>query len=148
MKRHFGLVAVLVLTFTGAVRGADAPDDAVLKALQGTWTVVSLERNGKAAAPERIEGRELVFEGRTFIDQQGDKILGEGSITLDPSKKPGTMDARFTEGPVKGQSSLAIYELNGDTLRTCSAAPGKERPTEFLTRPDSGAMMFVYQRAK
>jgi hypothetical protein len=47
-----------------------------------------MERNGKPVPPERIENRVMVIVGKTFIDQAGDEILGEGTLTLDPSRYP------------------------------------------------------------
>jgi uncharacterized protein (TIGR03067 family) len=39
------------------------------------------------------------------------------------------IDYDMTEGPTKGEKHLGIYELDGDTVKFCFAAPGKDRPT-------------------
>ena len=73
------------------------------------------------------------------------------TISRAPATLPRTgRDARLAArgGDLKGQTSLAIYELVGDTLRICRAAPGKARPTEFASKPGSGLTLMSYQRAK
>jgi uncharacterized protein (TIGR03067 family) len=69
-------------------------------------------------------------------------------VKIDTSKKPKTMDIIGAEGPNKGKTFLAIYELNGDTLRVCYNLGGKERPAEFKTTKDSLVFLATYQRAK
>ena len=40
------------------------------------------------------------------------------------------------------------YEVDKDTLRSCIVPPGKDRPTEFVTKSGSGIYLFSYKRAK
>ena len=47
---------------------------------------------------------------------------------------PEAIDYVLLEGPNKGKTLLGIYELTGDTLKSCFAAPGKDRPTDFATK--------------
>ena len=59
-----------------------------------------------------------------------------------------TMDIISTEGPNKGKTFLAIYELDGDTLKVCYDLTGKSRPTEFKTQKGVLHFLVTYQRAK
>ncbi len=59
-------------------------------------------------------------------------------ITIDPSKKPKTIDYDVIDGPTKGKRHLGIYELDGDTFKSCFGAPGAERPTDFTSKPGDG----------
>jgi uncharacterized protein (TIGR03067 family) len=64
---------------------------------------------------------------------------------VDPQKTPHTIDMTMTEGPKKFKDKIAkgIYEINEDTLRWCSSAPGREpRPTEFAS-PEGSMILFV-----
>jgi hypothetical protein len=72
----------------------------------------------------------------------------KATITVDPSKNPKTMDYQMTEGVTKGKTQLGIYELDGDTFRSCFSAPGAERPTEFTTKPGDQRTLTVWKREK
>jgi uncharacterized protein (TIGR03067 family) len=68
---------------------------------------------------------------------------------MDPGKTPKAIDLTVTEGPQKGQTFHGIYKLEGDTYSVCpNVEPGKDRPTEFATRPDSGLMLVVWKRVQ
>jgi hypothetical protein len=56
--------------------------------------------------------------------------------------------ARPLSGLFKGKTFLAIYELNGDTLRICYDLTGKVRLTEFKTRKGEPLFLATYKPAK
>jgi uncharacterized protein (TIGR03067 family) len=56
------------------------------------------------------------------------------------------MDILGTEGPNKGKTFLAIYELTGDSLKICYDLEGKTRPTEFRTNPGTQLFLVLYKR--
>jgi uncharacterized protein (TIGR03067 family) len=146
MRQAFGGVAVLALALVGGHAGADdAKDD--LKALQGTWTLISFERDGKDV---KLQGETTaVCTGDKFVVKRGEQVISAGTITLDPGKKPKATDATYTEGADKGKTFKGIYELDGDTVKFCRAgSPDDERPTEFKSKAGSGQFVAVYRRAK
>src|SRR5438270_167955 len=109
MKRLFGVV--LVVGAALVVGADDKKDDAVkdeLKKLEGNWQLVASEREGEKAPAEAAKMMKAVVKGDKVTIYQGDKVGGEATFTIDPSKKPKTMDAVSTFGPDKGQKSLAI----------------------------------------
>ena len=55
------------------------------------------------------------------------------------------MDIFGADGPNKGKTILAIYELNGDTLRVCYDLTGKVRPTEFKTKKGELLFLAIYR---
>ena len=61
----------------------------------------------------------------------GDRVYLKAKITIDPSKKPKTIDYDMSEGFSKGKKQLGIYELSGDTFKACFNSPGAERPKEL-----------------
>ncbi len=71
-----------------------------------------------------------------------------GTVTYDTSAKPKAMDIKGTDGPNKGKTFLAIYDLSGDKLTVCYDLTGKARPTEFATRPKTKLFLATYQRQK
>ena len=90
----------------------------------------------------------LVVEGDKYAVTVGKSPLDKGTTKIDPAAKPKTMDIIGTDGPNKGKTFLAIYELNGDTLRVCYDLTGKVRPTEFKTRKGELRFLAAYKRAK
>ena len=58
------------------------------------------------------------------------------------------MDITGTEGPNKGKTFQAIYELDGDTLKVCYDLSGKGRPTEFKTAEGTQLFLVIYTREK
>ena len=71
-----------------------------------------------------------------------------GSVKLDPAATPKAMDITGTDGPNKGKTLLAIYELDGDRLKICYDLSGKNRPTAFQTTNGSLLFLVTYQRQK
>jgi uncharacterized protein (TIGR03067 family) len=109
------------------------------KQLEGTWIATMAERDGKAA--DDVVGHRLSFTGNRFQIQSKDgKPLYAGTIRLDPSTKPATIDFEHTEGVVKGKTWKGIYGLDGDTLTICDNAPNMDerRPTAFEAKSGSG----------
>lgn len=68
----------------------------------------------------------------------------ESTFKLDASKKPKTIDLVDENG----QNAPGIYEFEGETLRICLNQGGSERPTTFVTKPDTRLRCFVFQRKK
>ena len=150
----FGVAVLATVSLFAAVRsqGADgeAKDEAVAKDLQafkGTWRLSSKEVDGKKLGEEEIKDVIATFDasGKASV-RRGDKVIGEGTAKLDPTKKPKTIDVTFTEGERKGQAVLGIYEIEGDAFRVCVARPGDERPAELSAKAGSGRTLVAYQR--
>jgi uncharacterized protein (TIGR03067 family) len=140
------LLAAGLAVAQGTKEGAGGKDR---KLLAGTWRAATYALDGKEAAAADLKDIRLVFDadGKFKAQNAGQTFLA-GSVQIDPDKKPRTMDITYTEGDLKGQTSRAIYELDGDTLRICRAAPGKARPVEFASKPGSGLTLMTYTRDK
>ena len=126
------------------------PDDGAvtndLARIQGTWTMVSGERDGQGFPAEYLSNSERVVKGdETTVTVRG-QLFMKAKFTLDPFKNPKTIDYAINDGPYAGQKMFGIYELDGDKLKFCLATPGKERPTGFATQPDDGQTMTVWKR--
>ena len=145
MRVTIPLVLVLLL---GA---AATPQDTVKKEmaqLDGEWSMVSGEANGMQMPDAMVKtGKRVAKDGKTTITISG-QIYLKAKFTIDPTKKPKAIDYTMTEGPTKGKTHLGIYELDGDTVKFCFAAPGKERPTEFTAKEGSQQTLSVWKRDK
>ncbi len=139
MHSRFLLSALLLLATTATSLAQPAAR------LDGTWLAVAAERDGKSAAD--AVGHTLTFSSGKFAIQRDGKTLYAGTYTADPNKKPSQIDFRNTTGGLKG-TWRGIYEITGDTLKTCDNAPNmsKPRPTVFSAPAGSGHISIVFRR--
>jgi uncharacterized protein (TIGR03067 family) len=138
---------IVVLVFAGAAGAQDAVKKEMVQ-LEGEWSMVSGEANGQPMPPEAVKtGKRVAKDGQTTITIGG-QVYFTAKFTIDPTKKPKAIDYAMTEGPTKGKTHLGIYELDGDTVKFCFAAPGKDRPTEFTAKAGSERTLSVWKRAK
>jgi uncharacterized protein (TIGR03067 family) len=73
----------------------------------------------------------------------------EGTMKLDPTKKPATIDLAITSGNDKGKSQVGIYKIDGDSITICLARPGEtDRPTEFKSTEENGNILVTIKRKK
>jgi len=74
--------------------------------------------------------------------------VDRGTVELELTANPKGMSIHGIEGPNKGKTFPAIYEVDGDTLRICYDLSGQKRPTQFKTQPGTQLYLVTYQRAK
>src|SRR6185369_4105942 len=116
-----------------------------LDKLQGTWRFVRLEVDGSKVSEGAFAGAKIVVNGSSFQTvSMGAVYSGNLIVNVENSLK--TLDMKFTEGPEQGNTSLAIYDLNGDTLRICLTVTSKTRPSEFATKAGSGLALETLKR--
>jgi uncharacterized protein (TIGR03067 family) len=143
------LLAAVSLLLVAAGPGNDEAKE--LKKLAGTWVLVSGEVDGKKLADEHVRQSKITWKGSkaVLLTPHQSKEPIQGDISLDPTKKPRQMDwVRATE-PGRGKKMHAIYEwLGEDQYRVCFSPPGKDRPSEFKTRPGSGHILHVWKRVR
>jgi uncharacterized protein (TIGR03067 family) len=146
------VVEALLTTLATITAAADAKDEAIKKdrkQIEGTWRVIALEINGNKAAEEDAKKLTVVNgSDGTWSLRSEDKEISMGTSTIDPTKKPKTIDFTVTEGEGKGNQHLGIYQLGEKTRKLCFAPPGKERPTDFSSTPGSERILVVFEREK
>ena len=116
--------------------------------LQGEWTMVSGSADGQPMPEQMLKQMKRVCKGNETTTTMAGKVFIKAKITIDPSKKPKTIDYEMMEGFTKGKKQLGIYEVDGDTFRSCFAAPGAERPADFTTKSGDGRTLSVWKRQK
>jgi uncharacterized protein (TIGR03067 family) len=134
----------LLLAFAPVATSADAKDS---EAIQGTWVPATAELAGKPFPDEVRKTIKLVIKGDKYTATVG-KVTDQGTVKLTPTAKPKKMDITGTEGPNKGKTIPAIYELDGDTVKICYDLSGKGHPTEFKTTEGSKLYLVTYKREK
>jgi uncharacterized protein (TIGR03067 family) len=140
--KWLSLATVLVLAFsTSGTRADDAKD------LEGTWALTSGELGEAKFPDELVKTIKLVVKDGKYAVTVG-KQEDKGTCKLAPDKKPKEMDIIGSDGPNKGKTFLAIYELKGDELKICYDLGGKDRPTEFKAKANTMHFLAVYKRIK
>jgi uncharacterized protein (TIGR03067 family) len=142
MRKLFATLTLVAAFAAPAL--ADAKKD--LAALNGTWNPTSMELGGRKTPADQLKAITMTITDGKYnvtVDGQSDK----GTLKLDKKDKLKTMDIVGTEGPNKGKTFPAIYELDGDTLKICYALEGDKRPTEFKAS-ERQLLLVTYQRAK
>lgn len=150
MKKSFAVIACLALVRLAAANEIGDLIRTERNAIAGIWMIDSIEFDGKKQ-PSDPKGPKLsVVMGSdgTLKVQQGRQTIIEAKTEINPTKAPKAIDISYTSGGRKGQSSLGIYEIDGDTFRICTARAGKERPAAFKSVPGSGCVLTVYKREK
>jgi len=117
-----------------------------LKRLEGTWVPESVNLNGKGPVRSaEIKAESFVFKGKSFQRKKNGKLVFEGKLEINPTKRPKTLDMLVTNRKTPGWL-LGVYELTGDTLTVCSDVSGKGRPAEVKAGADRSLVVYKRQR--
>ncbi len=142
MLRH----SYVILAFAICVSSHAADEKTELKALAGRYEVVKVEVDGKDIT-ESFKTVTLAIDGDRYIAVVG-QTTDKGTLGIDGSKSPKTMDITGTEGPNRGMTYLCIFEVKDDVFTVCYGIDFKTRPTEMTTAEKSNRMIIVYKRKK
>jgi RNA polymerase sigma-70 factor (ECF subfamily) len=115
--------------------------------LQGKWVLQQMEAGGQEMPIDRQGRQAAAFHDYRYVLYlvNNDAVLElGGTYTLDAAQP-----ARFLEMHPEGggDAMKCLYEIEGDTLRLCMAAPGGPRPAEFKTMPNQNHMSMRLKRA-
>jgi uncharacterized protein (TIGR03067 family) len=147
MRHTLGVATALIAAlFVSAGMSDEKATRSDLERLQGEWTMVSGEIQGEAMPDEiRTTARRVAKENETTVTVSG-QLFMKARFTLDPTKKPKSIDYEMTGGPTEGKKQLGIYEIDGEAVKFCFASPGQDRPTEFKTAAGDGRTLSVWKR--
>jgi uncharacterized protein (TIGR03067 family) len=157
MRTNIKLLAVGLLAFCSVVSPfvsavfADKVDTELNK-FQGTWILVSGEKDGKKMADEEVSKNKIIYQGNngqlTSPHQSKETIVFE-IVKIDPTKSPKQFSLIRKTGPSAGKTLTAIYEFNGNDQFTFAFDPvGVTTPKEFATKEGSGHILHVWKRVK
>ncbi len=144
---------LLLIAFTASTMStARAADNPAVKKdmdqLQGDWSMVSGSADGFPVPESMLGNSKRICKGDETTAILGGQLFFKAKFTIDPSKKPKTIDYQMTEGPTKGKKQLGIYELDGDRVKFCFGAAGAERPADFTSKPGDGRTASLWKRQK
>jgi uncharacterized protein (TIGR03067 family) len=132
-------------------KGKDPKGDQPIRdeqdALEGGWTPVAVNVQGKGEVEYPRKNQLLIFKGDTFQRKDGGKVFQSGRIVLYPTEKPKKMDMILTDRSPEARL-LVVYELKDNRLTICYeiADLGGEpsRPTGLM--PGGNRSVVVYER--
>ena len=108
--------------------------------------MIGLEVDGKPIPEDKLESSTLTIKGDKYSIKVKDDTY-QCTIKLDPTKDPKQIDMTFLDGPNKDKTGKGIYVLEKDTFKICRALdPGKDRPQNLGTWPDTGVFMVTWKR--
>ena len=138
------MAAVALVALAAVNLGAIHRDDR--RTIQGSWSAVAAERDGRDAGD--VLGHKLVIDGDGFAIYANGETIYEGTVVMDPARDPHEIDFKQASGSLKGKTWRGIYKFKGDTLCICDNAgnPAKSRPAQFATRLNSGFVSIVFKR--
>ena len=120
-----------------------------LARFRGTWQLVSAETDGVKAPKDRTDKIRVVIEGSRHTVIFGDQeVVHSVPFAVDPTTTPKSVTDTLVDGPDKGKQIKGIYKLEGDTMTSCVAKVGEDRPAEFASKPGSGHTLRVFRRVK
>lgn len=156
MSRRLSVVSAIAISllsafaWTSLAAADDAKDEAIKKdrqRIEGTWRIAGLTINGNPAKAEDMAKLTVInrADGTWTLRSEGEMVT-KGTSELDPTKKPKEIDFTATEGGGSGNHYLGIYQLGDSKRKMCFAPPGKPRPTEFKSPPESQIILVEFER--
>lgn len=138
---------VLIAASVISLLAADSPADS--KQMEGTWKPSSAELAGTPLPPPVLKAITLKIVGETYeVTVAGEPRPDQGFCKINPAASPKTMTITSTNGPNKGKTFPAIYEVKDGALRVCYDLSGAKHPTEFKTTPGTMLYLVAYERQK
>ncbi|MGH9408920.1 MAG: TIGR03067 domain-containing protein [Vicinamibacterales bacterium] len=118
-----------------------------LEKLQGAWIVRTLQHDGRRVPPSEFVDARIVVDGDRFTSF-GMGVPYGGTLTIDDTARPKTLDMLFTTGHAAGVRHAGVYKLSDDAWTFCLAMRGTARPTRFAAAPGSGFALERLTRSK
>jgi uncharacterized protein (TIGR03067 family) len=128
---------------------ADAGDNASrkdLEKLQGGWKIQGMQVGGKDVDLADLDGAVLTIDGGSYTLAKDGKTLDEGTITLDATKKPPTLDIQPKRDGAK--LLMVVYQLDGDAFKEAFTKDGSSRPTAVASKEGSDVIVISFKREK
>ncbi len=113
-------------------------------AFQGEWQIDEAIRLGEPDT--KMVGTRRIIYGENCDLVAPDGKVSKGSFKTFGGQAPLKIDLIAAEGPIKGQSLLGIYRIEGERLELAFALPGSARPTEFKSEKGSQVVYIKHTR--
>ena len=131
---------------TGAVAERHGVRSGAPTAWEGEWAMVAAVLNGVAMGQDMVKWCQRITRGDITSVVAGPQVMLKARFTLDHSTAPPAVDYVNLAGGSKGKTQAGIFELSGDTLSVCMAAPGQPRPHGFSSKAGDGRSYTTWRR--
>lgn len=115
---------------------------------EGEWAMVAGIFSGAVMGDSMIQWCRRITRGNVTAVMAGPQVMLKARFTLDRSTRPHAVDYVNLEGAQTGKPQAGIFELAGDTLRVCLAAPGRPRPGDFTSAAGDGRSLTTWRATK
>jgi uncharacterized protein (TIGR03067 family) len=122
------------------IKVASQKSESELAPFQGAWKHLSIDVNGKQAAPAIVREYVYRFDGAQFSSTRSGQVQSKGTFVIHATKSPGWID--LVESPAI--TIYGIYRFDRDKLTLCLHE--KQRPTTFEPPPGRGHIVLVLER--
>ena len=106
--------------------------------LAGEWSMGSCVMDGRPLETEFLKYGKRAASATEVTVTMGPQVMLRAAYRVDCSAVPHRMNYVLVYGPHKGKAQHGVYRLEGGTLETCFAAPGRERPADFSSTAGDG----------
>ena len=147
MKRFLIIALVFSCTFHFFVPSFAAdqptPSGKNIRTPEGTWKPIGAIMGGGRLPKPALDAITLEISGTNYqVTVEGEKEPDRGTSILHTNTTPARMTIVSTNGPNRGKTFLAIYEMKDDrSLRVCYDLSGTEFPKEF--KAPNGTMLYL-----
>jgi uncharacterized protein (TIGR03067 family) len=116
----------------------------------GVWKPIAAVMGGVRLPQPALQAITLKISGANYeVTVEGEKEPDKGTCTYDETTTPKRMTIKSTEGPNKGKTFLAIYEMkDAGSLRVCYDLSGTDFPKEFKAPKGTQLYLVGYRRPK
>ena len=144
---RLALLPVLALTTTlGVAAQTQTPEmSKEMKAVQGTWVLTTANGQPMDSSGSTVS---VTITGDKYVQTADGQFVERGTMKIDGSKTPNTIDLMIAEGDDAGKTQLGVIQIGDGTVTAKLAAPGApDRPKDFETTND-GTFTFTAKKVK
>jgi uncharacterized protein (TIGR03067 family) len=109
--------------------------------LVGEWQMLNAWQEGHALDARMVKTGRRVTTATHTTTYFGKQVFLNAAYTIDSTVRPKTIDLDN-----RGKKQLGIFDVEGDTMKICFAAPGRPRPNDFESRAGDGNTSALWKR--
>ena len=147
--KHLLVIILTVSHALLAIAAEKSPDPkADVGTHEGIWKPIAAVLGGSRLQKSDLDAITLRITGADYeVTVEGEEQPDKGTCTLDTGASPKRMTIISTDGPNRGKTFLAIYEMKNDrSLRVCYDLSGTEFPKEFKAPKGTSLYLVGYRR--